>query len=77
MSDTARISLQREARQATAHEHGWGVESRHATSEGAVVYVRCTACGARRVDLQELPTLPPRALSAEAGGAGARVRSTP
>ena len=33
------------------HEHGWWVESRHATSRGCVLYVRCAVCGARRVDL--------------------------
>ncbi|WP_456284567.1 hypothetical protein [Microbacterium sp. JZ101] len=32
-------------------EHGWRTESRHPTSEGVVLYVRCTRCGARRVDL--------------------------
>lgn len=45
------------------HEHAWLVESRHATSEGTVLYVRCAECGARRVDAQPHPTLPPEALS--------------
>ncbi|WP_200837762.1 hypothetical protein [Ruania rhizosphaerae] len=35
----------------TQHEHGWHVESRHTTTMGTVLYVRC-GCGARRVDLQ-------------------------
>ncbi|TKV60498.1 hypothetical protein FDO65_01965 [Nakamurella flava] len=35
------------------HEHGWMIESRHSTSQGWVVYVRCAGCGARRVDVQE------------------------
>ncbi|WP_243224594.1 hypothetical protein [Microbacterium sp. CIAB417] len=46
-----------------AHEHGWITESRHATSEGRIVYVRCTGCGARRVDLESAGTVPPQALS--------------
>lgn len=50
---------------APAHEHTWWVESRHATSEGQVTYVRCGACGTRRVDVQEHSELPPRAVSAE------------
>jgi hypothetical protein len=49
------------------HEHAWLVESRHPTSEGVVLYVRCTACGARRVDLQSHPHVPPTAMSAELG----------
>jgi hypothetical protein len=48
---------------AAPHEHGWLVESRHPTSEGTVVYVRCADCGIRRVDLQERPPAPPSALS--------------
>jgi len=46
-----------------AHEHGWDVESHHATSEGTVVYVICTDCGARRVDLRPSAQMPPIALS--------------
>lgn len=46
------------------HEHAWLVESRHPTSEGHVVYVRCADCGIRRVDLQAHPHLPPIPLSA-------------
>ena len=34
------------------HEHGWITESVHSTSQGRVRYVRCSACGARRVDLE-------------------------
>jgi hypothetical protein len=45
------------------HEHGWDTESRHPTSEGTVVYVRCVHCGVRRVDLQDHPLLPPRSLT--------------
>ncbi|MDQ0649186.1 hypothetical protein QFZ53_003382 [Microbacterium natoriense] len=50
--------------QATAaHEHAWLVESRHPTSEGTVLYVRCGGCGIRRVDVQQHPMAPPTALS--------------
>lgn len=45
------------------HEHAWQVESGHQTSAGRVLYVRCAGCGARRVDLQAHPLLPPDALS--------------
>ncbi|WP_433675765.1 hypothetical protein [Microbacterium gorillae] len=38
------------------HEHGWVTESRHRTSEGVVVYVRCVDCDARRVDIA--PAMP-------------------
>lgn len=47
------------------HEHAWRVESRHATSAGVVLYVRCGDCGTRRVDLQSHPHTPPVALSTE------------
>ncbi|MFJ4222668.1 hypothetical protein [Microbacterium sp. NPDC089695] len=50
---------------ARTHEHAWVAESRHPTSEGVVVYVRCGDCGTRRVDLQERPSMPPRALSTD------------
>ncbi|MGX1934568.1 hypothetical protein [Microbacterium resistens] len=50
-------------RTAARHEHGWISESRHPTSEGVIVYVRCTACGTRRVDLVPTPTLPPLAVT--------------
>ncbi|WP_402463867.1 hypothetical protein [Isoptericola aurantiacus] len=49
----------------TLHEHGWAVESSHATSDGHVLYVRCSVCGARRVDLRPLERLVPTALSRE------------
>ncbi|MFC7431798.1 MULTISPECIES: hypothetical protein [unclassified Agrococcus] len=45
------------------HEHGWTTESTHATSEGTVRYVRCAACGARRVDLEPAASAPPAAAS--------------
>ncbi|RKT35791.1 hypothetical protein DEU34_0296 [Microbacterium sp. AG1240] len=46
-----------------AHEHGWATESAHRTSEGRLLYVRCLGCGARRVDLQPGPRVPPVAVS--------------
>lgn len=55
---------------ALPHEHAWAVDSRHATSEGTVLYVRCVGCDAHRVDLQPHPHRPPLALTREAGGAG-------
>lgn len=57
------------------HEHSWATESRHPTSAGHVLYVRCTACGARRVDLQGHPDAPPAPLSGAVGGT-AEVRAT-
>lgn len=45
-----------------AHDHAWTTQSRHASSDGWVRYVRC-ACGARRVDLSVDPHLPATALS--------------
>lgn len=54
---------------AETHDHAWLVESRHPTSEGVVLYVRCGDCGTRRVDLQSHPHTPPAALSREAGTA--------
>ncbi|WP_433584629.1 hypothetical protein [Microbacterium hydrocarbonoxydans] len=47
----------------TAHEHAWSVESRHRTSDGTVLYVRCGDCGTRRVDVEQHPSMPPSALS--------------
>lgn len=45
------------------HEHAWVTASRHATSEGIILYVRC-ACGAWRVDTVDAASMrPPRALS--------------
>lgn len=49
--------------QSTVHEHGWTVESSHPTSMGQVLYVRCEACGTRRLDLQHHTQAPPAALS--------------
>ncbi|MEV0889975.1 hypothetical protein [Promicromonospora sp. MEB111] len=51
------------------HEHAWTTDSRHRTSAGYVLYVRCTACGAHRVDLQRRTDAPPAPLSRAAGGA--------
>ncbi|WP_431071282.1 hypothetical protein [Microbacterium phyllosphaerae] len=53
---------------APAHEHSWLVDSRHPTSEGVVLYVRCGGCGMHRVDLQAHPQMPPAALSRETSG---------
>lgn len=47
------------------HEHAWLVESRHRTSEGTVLYVRCPDCGVRRLDVQGQPDRPPTAVSRE------------
>ncbi|TQL69417.1 hypothetical protein FB381_3322 [Nocardioides albertanoniae] len=49
------------------HDHGWLTESSHQTSEGRVLYVRCTLCGVRRVDLQPHALLPPQPLSRARG----------
>lgn len=57
------------------HEHSWATESRHPTSAGHVLYVRCTACGTRRVDLQGHREQPPAPLSRAVGG-GVEVRAT-
>lgn len=57
---------------APPHEHAWLVESRHQTSEGVVVYVRCAGCGTRRVDLQTHAMMPPSAISAETSGSSVR-----
>lgn len=37
------------------HEHGWIALSRHATSEGVVIYARCVDCGAHRVESVATP----------------------
>lgn len=55
-----------------AHEHGWATESAHCTSEGRLLYVRCLGCGARRVDLQSSPCVPPGAVSVPTAPASAR-----
>ena len=54
------------------HEHAWTTESRHATSAGWVLYVRCTSCGTRRVDLQGGQDGPPAPLSRAVGDRAAR-----
>ncbi|WP_426181264.1 hypothetical protein [Microbacterium sp. TWP3-1-2b2] len=61
--NTASVPLQ--SPRGVAHEHGWSVESRHPTSGGTVLYVRCTECGVRRVDVQRSRQQPPEALSHE------------
>ncbi|CAN7439593.1 hypothetical protein LJR042_002845 [Microbacterium maritypicum] len=59
---------------AETHEHAWLVESRHPTSEGVVLYVRCTACDTHRVDVQAHSQMPPAALSGELSGVTPSVR---
>ncbi|WP_144720355.1 hypothetical protein [Agrococcus jejuensis] len=56
-----------QTRPIAVHEHGWATESRHVTSEGIVRYVRCTACGSRRVDVERAPIGPPEPASAVVG----------
>lgn len=51
----------------TAHEHAWTVESRHRIAAGYLLYVRCPACGARRVDGQTHIYEPPVELSRSLG----------
>jgi len=58
-----------EAARETGHEHSWTTDSRHPTSAGHVLYVRCTGCGAHRVDLQARTDAPPAPLSRAVGGA--------
>ncbi|MCW3157678.1 hypothetical protein [Micropruina sonneratiae] len=53
------------------HEHAWSVESRHRTSIGHLLYVRCAECGTRRVDVQSHVYEPPIALSRHLGSADA------
>ena len=64
-----RTSTQETSAQETRHEHSWATESRHATSAGYVVYVRCTACGSHRVDLQGHREMPPAPLTRVVGSA--------
>ena len=45
------------------HEHGWIEESRHPTSEGTILYVRCVGCGSLRVDRHANGSVVPEALS--------------
>ncbi|MFC8801149.1 hypothetical protein ACFT2C_25745 [Promicromonospora sp. NPDC057138] len=56
-------AVQHSVQHAVPHEHSWATESRHPTSAGHVLYVRCTACGIRRVDLQAHGDTPPAPLS--------------
>ena len=63
MPSTNTLPLPRILPSRPAHEHAWLVESRHPTSEGIVLYVRCADCGSRRVDVQAHPQTPPVALS--------------
>ncbi|MBT2483212.1 MULTISPECIES: hypothetical protein [unclassified Microbacterium] len=65
MTSTNTLPVPRLAPPRTTHEHAWLVESRHPTSEGTVLYVRCDDCGTRRVDLQSHAQTPPAALSPE------------
>ena len=55
------------------HEHAWATQSRHPTSAGYVLYVRCTSCGTHRVDLQDRRDTPPAPLSRVVGSASAGV----
>jgi hypothetical protein len=64
-----RTSTQKTSTQETRHEHSWATESRHATSAGYVVYVRCTECGSHRVDLQGHREMPPAPLTRVVGAA--------
>ena len=65
MANTENRSLPRNASSTAEHEHGWRVESCHATSAGELSYVRCGECGTRRVDLQEPSHLTPVPISTE------------
>jgi len=66
MTDTLTVPLPHAAPR--THEHGWTAESRHPTSEGVVVYVRCAGCGARRVDVVPLGGILPNAASRPVSG---------
>lgn len=61
------LAAEQSASLRAVHEHGWLTESSHPTSEGRVSYVRCAECGARRVDLQPHPLLPPHPLTRGVG----------
>ena len=69
MTTTETRSTLRPTARDTGHEHAWTTDSRHRTSAGYVLYVRCAACGAYRVDLQRRTDAPPAPLSRAAGGA--------
>ena len=64
----ARVTRAPGAAPAAACEHAWITESRHRTSQGVVVYVRCACCPARRVDLLGEDGMPPSAVSRAIGG---------
>ncbi|WP_104091641.1 hypothetical protein [Arthrobacter sp. GMC3] len=50
------------------HEHSWLVESAHTTSEGRVVYLKCsTGCGSRQVAIRATQRSPMAPLSGELG----------
>lgn len=70
MTNTETGSRQLNTTPAVLHEHGWRVESQHATSAGQVIYVRCGDCGIRRVDVLMPDHLVPVAISAELGPGG-------
>lgn len=63
MRNATNESPHRTAKPTDAHEHGWNTESRHLTSAGYIIYVRCGACGARRVDFEGDACLLPSPLS--------------
>lgn len=67
MSTLPTLPIPRPHATAQPHEHAWATESRHSTSEGTVLYVACTGCGARRIDVQAHPQGPPAALSRAVG----------
>lgn len=72
MTSTDTLPIPRPTTAPMAHEHFWLTESRHSTSEGIVVYVRCGACTARRIDLRPSSaapstSLPPIAMSRSIG----------
>ncbi|UPL13350.1 hypothetical protein [Microbacterium galbinum] len=72
MTSTDTLPIPRPTAVPMAHEHSWLTESRHPTSEGVVVYVRCGACTARRIDLRPSSaapstSLPPIAMSRSVG----------
>jgi hypothetical protein len=63
MTSTNTLPIPRPTLAPPPHEHAWLTESRHSTSDGVVVYVRCGSCTARRVDLEPDASAPPTALS--------------
>jgi hypothetical protein len=65
MTTSSTLPGSRPALPLAPHEHAWLIESRHPTSDGIVLYVRCATCATRRVDLQRHPQMPPAAISAE------------